>query len=140
MTVFHFHLRLPTRLEWDAVGIPFPTLEAAFLDVCGTLPALAGDLLREGHDLARCTYLIASPEGQTLLEVPFSELRRPPVGSGSPPRAGGTAQIPHYVQRAREMAANARRTSAEARASLVRCQAASHERIQRDRDRRRNER
>lgn len=52
------------------------SVDEAYLQVCRTLPAVASDLIAEGNDLRGCAYLITNAMGETVLEVPFSELSR----------------------------------------------------------------
>ena len=85
MPLFLVHLRSPTRYERDDIGVEHATLEAAYLDVCDAVPAIAAALMREGRNPLEHTFEIADADGTTLLEVPFTErlreggtVRRPP--------------------------------------------------------------
>ncbi|MDR7035823.1 MULTISPECIES: DUF6894 family protein [Methylobacterium] len=85
MPCYHFHLRTPEGLEWDAEGVPFDTLEEAYLDVWRGIETIAADLLRGGTSraaLLRHAFEIADTRGRFLMEVPFAEV----LGLGGPAR------------------------------------------------------
>ncbi|MGH1571420.1 DUF6894 family protein [Methylobacterium sp. P31] len=73
MPHFYFHLRTPGGLERDAFGLDRPSLEAAYLEACRTIPDLCGDLLHEGIAPLACSFLICDAAEAELLEVPFGE-------------------------------------------------------------------
>lgn len=98
MPVFFFHLSLSSGVERDKVGVPFASIEEAYLNACETIPTLAADLLKEGHDLGRCAFLITDATGVPLLDVPFAELARPAAPT---PLAGG--DLPIHGHRACEV-------------------------------------
>ncbi|WP_431311165.1 DUF6894 family protein [Methylobacterium nigriterrae] len=77
MPRYFFHLRTPDGLQWDGEGVPFAGLDAAYLDVCRTIPAMTAELQRTGtrpRQLLRYAFEIADAEGQLLMEVPFTEV------------------------------------------------------------------
>lgn len=73
MPLYFFHLRTEQGLQVDDLGTSFPDLDAAYLDVCRTIPNMVSDLLAEGLDPVRCGFEIVDREGQVLLQVPFLE-------------------------------------------------------------------
>ncbi|MHB2211673.1 DUF6894 family protein [Methylobacterium sp. CM6257] len=73
MPHFYFHLRTPAGLERDAFGLDRPSLEAAYLEACRTIPDLCVDLLHEGIAPLACSFLICDAADAELLEVPFGE-------------------------------------------------------------------
>lgn len=90
------------------------------MEVCASIPAMGADLLREGHDLRHCTYLIASPAGETLLEIPFDELERPLLKERSRPfNRSRSFDVDQLVTRTREQIAAAKRLSDKTSASIV---------------------
>lgn len=95
MRTFFFHLRTPAGLERDDVGLVFGSIEEAMLAAAETIPAVAGDLIGEGHALADCAYVIAGEDGVALADMPFGELERPRVG-GAP---ACVADLPRPAER-----------------------------------------
>lgn len=86
MPQFYFHLCTPKGLERDRVGLDWPSLDAAYLEACRTIPGLCADLLHEGTAPLACAFVICDAAGSALMEVPFSERlhdgrkpKRPPV-------------------------------------------------------------
>jgi hypothetical protein len=73
MPQFYFHLCTPKGLERDRVGLDWPSLDAAYLEACRTIPDLCADLLHEGTAPLACAFVICDAAGSALMEVPFSE-------------------------------------------------------------------
>ncbi|MEE7493777.1 DUF6894 family protein [Methylobacterium oryzae] len=81
MPLFYFHLRNPEGLNRDRIGLELPSLDAAYLEACHTVPEMSADLVRKKLNPVRYAFEIADDSGRLLLEVPFSEIldrgRRP---------------------------------------------------------------
>ncbi|WP_336490020.1 DUF6894 family protein [Methylobacterium nigriterrae] len=73
MTHFYTHLRTAEGLERDEIGTAYPSLEAAYLDACASIPKLAAELIAEGHDPSACSLEICDGADLLLIEVPFLE-------------------------------------------------------------------
>ena len=56
------------------MGLDFAGLEAAYLDACRAIPAMAADLVKQKHDPLPYVFEITDEAGQLLMEVPFSEI------------------------------------------------------------------
>ena len=85
MPDFFIDLRTPEGLERNDVPVPFVGLEAAYLDACEAIPALTAELVQEGRDPSGCVFEIRDAARRLVMEVPFSERRRPvrrPAPSG----------------------------------------------------------
>lgn len=74
MPRFLIHFRSPDRVSLDQVGLEFPDLHAAYLDVYAAIPDKARSLLLEGQDPMLCSYLICDASGASLMIVPFTEI------------------------------------------------------------------
>jgi hypothetical protein len=74
MPRYFFHLRTAAGLEGDELGLEFPGLEAAYLDVCRAIPEMAAELVRRGQSPMRPVFEITNAEGQVLMEVSFAEV------------------------------------------------------------------
>jgi len=94
MPHFYFHLRTPAGWERDDTGLDFVGLEAAYLDVCRTIPDMAADLVKRKRDPLRYAFEIADGAGQLLMEVPFSEV----LASGHKPRQPIRPALPQKAQ------------------------------------------
>lgn len=88
MPLFYFHLRTPTGLDPDEIGLEYSDLERAYLEACRTVPEMAVDLVRRGRSPMSHAFEITDAAGSLLLEVPFGEVlqdgrkpRRPPLPS-----------------------------------------------------------
>lgn len=122
MPVFYFHLRMAEGVEPDEAGLDFPDLEAAYLDLCDGLPALLGELVRQGRDPAGGSFAIANGAGEVLLEVPLlGELvrgrpRRPSVRPPAPvdPALAAARRLLERTRAAGRVDAECRRASAAA--------------------------
>ena len=70
----------------DVSRLPGTTLDgAAYLDACEAIPALTAELVQEGRDPSGCVFEIRDAARRLVMEVPFSERRRPvrrPAPSG----------------------------------------------------------
>ena len=121
--VFHFHLRLADGLEADEVGVPFASVEAAYLSVCESIPQISAELIAGGRRLDGCSYVIANGAGRSLMEVPFSELRRARAGRLRSPPAGQRPDIRRVLEEASETLATARSVSAATTAWVERSRA-----------------
>jgi len=73
MPLFFFHLRTPSCLEEDELGLELDDVETAYLDACRAFPPMATDLLDCGHEPLGCSFEITNGAGELLMEVPFSE-------------------------------------------------------------------
>ncbi|WP_336492213.1 DUF6894 family protein [Methylobacterium nigriterrae] len=124
MPHFHFHLHTRDGLEWDREGLDFTGLEAAYLDVCRAIPAMAADLQHTGTGLShvlRYAFEIADVEGQLLMEVPFSDVldrdRRP-----RRPASASAQQVRTELQRTESLIAAIRQERDALTAALSRMQ------------------
>lgn len=77
MPVYKIHLRHRSSIQPDDLGIEYPNLEAAYLDVCHIIPDTARDILIDGRDPMAAAYLICDAAGRQLLEVPFEDVLSP---------------------------------------------------------------
>lgn len=91
MPWFHFHLRTPTGLERDDIGLEFAGVEAAYLEVWHTIPEISADLARTKADLGQYAFEITDANGRLLMEVPFAGRLR----SGRRPRRPKRARRPN---------------------------------------------
>lgn len=125
MPRFHVHLRTPDKLERDARGLDRPDLEAVYLEVCRTIPALCADLLHEGKAPLACTFLICDAADTLLMEVPFSERlhdgHRPARPCASP--SSGPLKVLTQVADARRLVAAMRADVTEMAAAAVEARA-----------------
>jgi len=94
MPHFYFHLRTPAGWERDDIGLDFIGLEAAYLDACRAIPAMAAELAKSKHDPLRYVFEIADKAGQLLMEVPFSEM----LDKGHKPRRPGMPALTQKAQ------------------------------------------
>ena len=90
MPRFYFHLRNAGRISRDEIGSDFPDIEAAYLEAFEAARAIWSEMLLSREDPTRCAFLITShPDGEFLLELPFSEVldasRGEPAASRSAP-------------------------------------------------------
>lgn len=77
MPVYKIHLRRRSTIQPDDLGIEFPDLEAAYLDVCRIIPDTARDMLINGCDPMSASYIICDSAGEQLLDVPFEDVLSP---------------------------------------------------------------
>ena len=61
----------------DDIGTEFPSLEAAYLDTCEAILAIAFEKLRARQDPATDAFEIIDDKQNVLMKVPFSEVLRP---------------------------------------------------------------
>jgi hypothetical protein len=127
MPQFFFHLRTPCGLERDAFGLERPSLEAAYLEACRTIPDLCVDLMNEGTAPLACAFLICDADGAELIEVPFSEQlhdgRRPARPAPAPEPLACMAE----VAKGRRLVAEMRAQIAEMRASAAEMRATARQ-------------
>ncbi|WP_132251793.1 DUF6894 family protein [Methylobacterium segetis] len=76
MPRFYFHLRTPDGLVPDDTGLDLVGIEAAYLDACRSIPAMAAELLQRRVDPSRHGFEITDRGGQILMEIPFTEIAR----------------------------------------------------------------
>ncbi len=74
MPLFHINFRNGVGTRADDACILFPDLDNAYLHVCATIPDAAQKILLKGEDPLACAFVIADTAGQTLMDVPFSEV------------------------------------------------------------------
>ncbi|MCJ2021769.1 hypothetical protein MKK84_30895 [Methylobacterium sp. E-065] len=74
MPWFYFHLRSPEGLNRDDIGLEFPSMEAAYLEACHTVPEMSADIVRKKANPARHAFEITDDSGALLIEVPFTEV------------------------------------------------------------------
>ena len=141
MPRFYFHLRTDGCVADDELGSEFPNLEAAYLEAFEAARAIWAEKLLSREDPTRCAFLIASsPDGEPLLEMPFSEvleaskgrvLRKPASPLFARARDSAEAMMERVraleaeIATARERVSEARELNARL-ARLVRLCATSH--------------
>ncbi|MGX5776375.1 DUF6894 family protein [Methylorubrum zatmanii] len=74
MPLFYFHLRTPSGVEFDEIGLELAGIEAAYLEACRAIPGLCADLIHHQESPTRRSFEITDATGHLLLEVPFSEV------------------------------------------------------------------
>jgi hypothetical protein len=74
MPWFYFHLRTPSGLDEDDIGLELAGIETAYLEACHTVPALSAELAYKKANPARYAFEITDAGGKLLMEVPFSEV------------------------------------------------------------------
>jgi hypothetical protein len=74
MPRFFFHLRSPTGLERDDIGLDLDGVEAAYLGAYAAIPEMTLDLLREKANPYQHAFEIMDAAGNLLMEVLFSEV------------------------------------------------------------------
>lgn len=127
MPLFFFHLRTPRSFERDAFGLDRPSLEAAYLEACRTIPDLCVDLLNEGTAPLACAFLICDADGTELIEVPFNERLHDGRGPGRPDPAPQEFSCLAEVRKGRQLVAEMRARIAEMRASAAEMRAAARQ-------------
>jgi hypothetical protein len=125
MPLFFFHLRTPHGLERDAFGLDRPSVEAAYLEACRTIPDLCVDLLNEGAAPLACAFLICDADGTELIEVPFNEQLHDGRRPGRPDPAPEQLACLAEVRKGRRLLAEMRAQIAEMRASAAEMRAAA---------------
>ena len=74
MPWFYFHLRSPEGLDRDQIGLDLPSVEAAYLEACHTVPEMSVDFVRRKVDPTRYAFEITDDGDTLLMEVPFAEV------------------------------------------------------------------
>ncbi|WP_336490633.1 DUF6894 family protein [Methylobacterium nigriterrae] len=74
MPCYYFHLRTAAGLQRDEEGLAFPSLEAAYLDVCRAVTTMGAELVQRGQNPTRHVFEITDAAGRLLMKVPFSEM------------------------------------------------------------------
>src|ERR1700757_2566168 len=82
MPRFFFHFTSQDAVSRDEVGTVFPSLEAAYLDVCQSALEMSIDKLRVRDDPANDSVEITDESGRLLMDIPFSEVLRPHQKAG----------------------------------------------------------
>jgi hypothetical protein len=77
MPLYFFHLAAPDGYCRDDVGVEYPNVEAAYLGAYQAALEISVDLLRRQTDPNRHSFAIMDQAGQTLFELPFSEVMQP---------------------------------------------------------------
>ncbi|WP_237481234.1 DUF6894 family protein [Lichenibacterium dinghuense] len=77
MPIFFCHFSDGQRWLDDDLGLDFPDLEHAYLEVCTAIPRMAQDLLIKRLDPLAASYRIADAAGRVLMEVPFTDVLLP---------------------------------------------------------------
>lgn len=77
MPVYKIHLRRRSTILPEDIGIAFPSLDDAYLEICRIIPDTARDLLIEGRDPLAASYIICDAKGRQLMEVPFDDVLSP---------------------------------------------------------------
>lgn len=77
MPTFFFHFNDGHQTSPDELGLYFPDLEAAYLEVCATIPSMAQDILINRKDPLAASYTITDQRGQILMTVPFTDVLSP---------------------------------------------------------------
>jgi hypothetical protein len=119
MPVFFFHLRTPSHLERDDIGVELAGVEAAYLEACRTIPSLSVELGRRGANPYRHAFEITDAAGTPLIEVPFPEVldrgRRPVP----PASAAQHRKVAATMERTAELIASIRAERAALNATLA---------------------
>lgn len=63
MPIFKTHLRRPSGIEPDELGIEFRDLHHAYLEVCKAIPDTAREMLIGGQDPMGCSSTSATRKG-----------------------------------------------------------------------------
>jgi hypothetical protein len=116
---FLFHLKTPERLEHDEDGLTLVDLDTAYLKACAAIPDMTADFLRRGVDSASHVFIIANADGETLMEVPFTERlpQRRPVRLDRCEQARRlSGEIADTIREARETVRRSRQILARSRA------------------------
>ena len=77
MPIFHLHFCDGRQTFPSDVGIEFPDLEKAYLQVCVAIPDIARDLLLKRQDPLGASYIITDGAGRFLMTVPFTDVLSP---------------------------------------------------------------
>lgn len=77
MPKFYFHFNDGAEVYPDEIGLRFINVEAAYLEVCATIPGMAQDILVKRKDPLAASYVIADHKGRTLMTVPFTDILAP---------------------------------------------------------------
>lgn len=124
MPVFFFHLHTPRGREDDAVGTDFPSLEAAYLDVCRAIPEMVLELRQAGCDPMRCAFEIVDDEGRHLMDVPFAEMLTAGADLCRRPASDRTETMAALVERLRRLVEDNRAQVRQMRVQLRQARAA----------------
>ncbi|MER2268638.1 DUF6894 family protein [Methylobacterium oxalidis] len=73
MPRFFCHIHKPSGIEVDRTGLEFPSLEAAYLEVCQCIVEIMNEPDVWETMPERCWFEIADVAGRCLMEVPFAE-------------------------------------------------------------------
>lgn len=77
MPRFYFHLRCPSGLDRDEIGLDLDGVEAAYLEACAAIPAIAAELCEQRANPHRHAFEIVDAAGTLLMDVPFAEVLDP---------------------------------------------------------------
>ena len=77
MNTFFFHLHTPDGIEQDDIGVPFASVEEAYIEACRAIPGIAADIIRGRASPLGYSFVIANGNGEEMMTVPFSELEIP---------------------------------------------------------------
>ena len=114
MPHFFFDLFTSKHFERDAEGLPFDSLEAAYLSASQAAVDISIDMLRERKDPSGYRFEVRDSDGQVVLELPFSEVLR--AGrTAKPPALPGQAQLQASLERNRKLKADLAKLLASAR-------------------------
>ena len=91
MPVFFFDFDTPEGFERADVGVPFASIEAAFLSAHQAAVEMIVELLRNGRDAGGRRFEVRDERGSVVLELPFLEVLHP-RGSAGPRAATATPQ------------------------------------------------
>ena len=117
MPLYFFHLSAPDDYSRDEVGVEYPNAEAAYLGAHQAALEISLDLLRHQTDPNLHSFEIVDEAGQTLFELPFSEVMQP---SRHPlPPAELHARISRQQQRAVRAASELRQSVERTRSLLA---------------------
>ena len=74
MTRYFFHLFEASVASRDEVGVEFPSVEAAFLDVHQAALEISQDMMRERRNIHHMRFEVCDEAGCVMFELPFAEV------------------------------------------------------------------
>lgn len=119
MPLFYFHLRNPQGLNRDQIGLEFPSVEAAYLEACHTVPEISADLVRKKANPARYAFEITDEDDRLLMEVPFAEVLDRGRKPAPPPTTAQLQAAVAQVERSAKLISALRKEHADTRDKLA---------------------
>ena len=114
MARYYFHLWNGSKFEIDDVGVELDFAEHAYLEACEAAREIWSEMARLREDASSYRFFVLDQRGQTVFDVPFSEVLAPST------KASPKASAEQARNRHRKLAVELAREIETARSNIAR--------------------